>query len=390
MAQPKGGTTMSIIKRRYRKKKQQKEFTCYRAEVYVNGVRVSAKTFSTKREAVLWHEQEKHRFTLSPTSLNDRMTFKDCVDRFWKDAQTRMMKSTIQSYESRLIYLYKGPLSNVKMSALKGIHIVEWIDWLKKHRTAKNKGRKSFIQEANFLRTILYWYRNFLNEDFNVPITKKHKQMCRFKPNPPRRPDYFIKPDDTRKWVEWLEMHRSNPVYWRLATFMLLTGTRVGEACGLKWGEVDLEQGTARIIRRVRWDQVTKRPFLEDVTKTVQSARLLMIPEKLKSILREMKKEARNDLVFTDIKGDLLKYNAVQSAFNAGFKALGLPWRSTHICRHTFATIALMETKNISAVQASLGHAEMRMTQRYAKTVALLSSETGEKTASAIFKDSHL
>ena len=33
------------------------------------------------------------------------------------------------------------------------------------------------------------------------------------------------------------------------------------------------------------------------------------------------------------------------SNFNAGFIALKLPWRSTHICRHTFATLALMTTK---------------------------------------------
>ena len=103
-----------------------------------------------------------------------------------------------------------------------------------------------------------------------------------------------------------------------------------------------------------------------------------------------MKKSALNDLVFTDRKGDLLKYNAVQSSFNTGFIALKLPWRSTHICRHTFATIALMKTKNLSAVQASLGHTEIRMTQRYAKTVALLSSEAGEQTASAIFENSHI
>ena len=101
-----------------------------------------------------------------------------------------------------------------------------------------------------------------------------------------------------------------------------------------------------------------------------------------------MKTSALNDLVFTDNKGGLLKYNAVQSSFNAGFIALNLPWRSTHICRHTYATIALMETKNLSAVQASLGHTEIKMTQKYAKAIALLSSETGEKTASAIFKNS--
>ena len=86
--------------------------------------------------------------------------------------------------------------------------------------------------------------------------------MCFFKPNTPRRPDYFMKPEDARKWVEWLREHRNNPVYWRLATFMLLTEARIGEACGLKWSAVNLEESIARVIRRVRWDQQTKCPFL--------------------------------------------------------------------------------------------------------------------------------
>ena len=103
-----------------------------------------------------------------------------------------------------------------------------------------------------------------------------------------------------------------------------------------------------------------------------------------------MKKESLSDCVFTDMRGELLKYNAIQANFNAGFLALNLPWRSTHICRHTYATIALMTTKNLSAVQASLGHSEQKITQRYAKTVALLSSDTGEKTADIIFKNSPL
>jgi len=262
------------------------------------------------------------------------------------------------------------------------------VELAKKHPTAKNKGRKSFIHELKLLSNVLNWYRNFLNEDFNVPVTKKHKQMCFFKPNAPRRPDYFIKPEDSRKWIDWLKEHRSNPVYWRLACFMLLTGARVSEACGLKWSAVDLERGFIRILRRVSWDRVNKMPSLDEVTKTSGSARLLMLPEKLKDIFKEMKKEALNDLVFTNRQGELLKYNAIQSAFNAGFIALELPWRSTHICRHTFATLALMTTKNLSAVQASLGHTEQKTTQVYAKTIALLSSETGEKTSSLIFKNS--
>ena len=381
---------MAIIKRKYRSKKQQKPLVYYQAEVFIKSVRVSVKNFPTKREAVLWHEKEKLQFTYNPAKLNDRMLFKDCVNRFWEDAKSRMISSSLQTYKTQLTYFYSGPLAKIKMSEFKGFHVVEWINWLKTHPTSKRAIRKSFLKELKLLRNVLNWYRNFINEDFNVPVTKKHRQMCFFKQNAPRRPDYYMQPEDARKWVEWLKEHRSNPVYWRLAVFMLSTGVRVGEACGMKWDTVDLERGLIRIIRRVRWDHFNKRPFLEDVTKTAGSARLILLPKRLNNILEKMKKEVQNDLVFTNSEGGLLKYNAIQSSFNAGFVALGLPWRSTHICRHTFATIALMATKNLSAVQASLGHTESRMTQKYAKTVALLSSETGEKTFSALFKDSRL
>ena len=390
MVKPKGETTMAIIKRQYRTKKQQKPRVFYQAEVFVKGVRVSMKTFSTKREAVFWHEEEKHKFTFSPFSLNDQMTFKECLNRFLEDAKVRIMKLSFQKYEQHSKYFYESPLSNIRMSEFKGVKVVEWIDWLKKKPTAKFKKRGSFVEELKSLKAVLNWYKNFLNEDFNVPITKKHKQLCFLRHRPPRRPDYFIKPEDAKAWVVWLKEHRSNPVYWRLASFMLLTGTRISEACGLKWDAVDLDQSIVRILRRVSWDRRNKIPTLEDVTKTSSSTRILILPKRLQTVFYQMKKEAVNNVVFTNPEGGLLKYNAVQSSFNAGFIALNLPWRSTHICRHTFATLALMTTKNLSAVQASLGHSEQRTTQVYAKTVALLSSETGEQTASVIFKDSQL
>ena len=381
---------MAITKRKYRIKKQQKPVIYYQAEVFIKGVRIAVKNFSAKREAILWHEEQRHKFTLSPSSLNDRMTFIECLNKFMENTKTRVMRLSFQRYEQHARYFYKSPLANVKMSELKGEKVIEWIDWLKKKPTAKFQKRSSFFEELKSLKTVLNWYKNFLNEDFNVPITKKHKQLCFLRHKPPRRPDYFIKPENAKRWVEWLKEHRSNPVYWRISTFMLLTGVRVSEACGLKWNAVDLESSLIRIIRRVAWDRKNKFPTLEDVTKTSSSARLIILPKRLQTLLVQMKKETQSDLVFTDNKGELLKYNAIQSAFNAGFIALGLPWRSTHICRHTYATIALMETKNLSAVQASLGHAEQKTTQVYAKTVALLSSETGEKTASVIFKNSRL
>ena len=272
--------------------------------------------------------------------------------------------------------------SSVKMEYLNAKYVHKWINWLKKHPTANNKGRKTFRHELQLFSAILNWYRNFVDEDCNVPVTKQHRQLCYYKPVSPQRPDYYARPEELRAWIKWLKQNRSNPVYWRLATFMILTGARVGEACGMLWSAVDLEQGKARVIRKIRWDHKTKRPCLEEDTKTSASVRLLVLSDELIDILKQMKTGNEDEgLLFTDKRGEALKYNAIQSAFNAGFMALKLPWKSTHILRHSYATAALQATNSLSAVQATLGHTSSRMTERYAKVIALLDRGVAEKTA---------
>lgn len=373
---------MAIIKRYFKKNGQRK--LCYQAQVYVRGFRLQCKTFKNKTEACIWHDREKERILKNPSEEKQSVFFSDCFKRYQEEAFPLLGKSTQQGYETRFRYLIKGPLPHTRMEHLNAKCIHGWMNWLKKHPTAKNKGRKNFVGELKFLSAVLNWYRNFIDEDFNVPITKKHRQMCFYKHNPPRRPDYFMKPDDTRKWIEWLKENRDSPVYWRLATFMLLTGARVGEACGMLWEAVDLNQKIARVMRRIRWDQKTKKPSLEETTKTSSSVRLLILSDELVSLLKEMKEEnGDQELLFTDRKGEALKYNAIQSSFNAGFTALKLPWRSTHILRHSYATIALIATRDLSSVQASLGHTDMKVTQQYAKVVALLNRDTAEKTTRA-------
>ena len=370
------------ITKRYRNKK-----TYYQVELYIKGQRIITKSFSTKKEALIWHKQEKYNLTFNfKKSNNIHFSFKECVKMFWQDLLTRSTQSTLQAYDFSIKnYICVGPLLSLKVEEITSLRVIEWIQWLKHHPTSQNKRRKSFIRELNLLRAILNWYKNFLNESFSIPVTKKHKQICTLAGKVVRRPDYFMRADEARAWLQWLKDNNNNPVYWRLAIFMLLTGARVGEACGLTWDVVDFKTGMACITKKVRWDYKNKRAVLENFTKTTSSTRILLLPKKLQGILMEAKKQFVNNVVFTNSKNELLKYNAIQSAFNNGFKALKLPWRSTHICRHTYATWALMATHNLSAVQASLGHTEQRTTQRYAKVAALLSSDTGEKTAAILY-----
>lgn len=360
-----------------------KKSTLYKVEVYLRGVRVATQTFDTKASAYKWHDEQKTIFTSGqiPEPVERQPTLERVTGMYFEWAKIRLKKSSIQNYEVRLPYITESFLGNLKVSELNSAAIDRWLEWLKKQPTASNAGRKTFERELTILTLILNWYRNYKDATFVVQITKRHREDCRYKPLTARRPDYFARTEEIRSWIGWLRK-RQSPVYAELATFMILTGCRVSEAAGLMWDSVDLNLKIARIVRTVHWDHWTRKPTLQDTTKTDESTRIVILPDVLVALLGEMRKREPNSLiVFPGRNGDLLKYNAIQSRFNAGFKALKLPWRSTHICRHTYATMALYATRDLTSVQASLGHSRREVTEKYAKSVALLNANTAEQTA---------
>ena len=205
---------MAIIKRFHKKNRKKKVF--YQAQVYVRGMRLTYKSFDTKAEAVIWHERQRKKLIRNPSERfkqNTEMLFSDCFKQYLNEGLPLHKKSTRQAYEARFRYFTKGPLPYMKMEEFKAQAVYIWLGWLKKQQTSKNLRRKTFLKELELLKTILNWYRNFVDEDFSVPITKKHRQLCYYKAVQPRRPDYYAKPEELKAFVQWLKEHRSNPVY---------------------------------------------------------------------------------------------------------------------------------------------------------------------------------
>jgi|GEM_PF-1203262 len=383
---------MAVMKRSRILKGSNKKTVFYEAQVYNQGIRVALRSFPTRAEAEVWHDVTKADFKagkpaieMAPEVAKSDETFGWLVGRYLEEGIQRLKKSSQQSRLTRLQFIRGTPFDSVLMTEFTAKTVDEWISWLLRHPSRKNPGRKSFLHELKYLTVILNWYRNYLNPSFVVPVVKRHRERVFFKPVSARRPDYFMKPEEIIRWTQWLKDHRSDPVYWHLAVFLMLTGVRVGEACGLCWDAIDLDSRVARINRTVMWDHWTRTPTLVDTTKTEESARIIPLAGELAALLREMQaKASKTRFVFSDRSGGLLRYNAIQSAFNKGFKALGLPWRSTHICRHTHATMMLLATGSLSAVQANLGHRSQRVTERYAKAVAALRTTDADKTAAMI------
>ena len=379
---------MSITKR---KKKNNKVF--YYAEVYVSGVRLASKVFDHKALAHSWHDRTKERLLANPRALKSeskKRTLLEVIKLYKKEKLSFLAFSSKQSISGRYMYLTESPMARLRISELNSSHIDLWIDWLKDHPKVDHSKRKSFVEELKVLGHILHWYHHYKDSSFIVPILRRHKKMCFYKETVSRRPDYYMKPEEVRLWIEWMKSNkRMDKVFWKLASFMVLTGVRVGEACGLKWDAIDLEKGLVNIFRIVGWDRLSKKPFLTERAKTKESLRTLVLPKELIRMLKEIKQEQleqpEEEFVFLNKENKTPIYPSIRYAFTSGFKALGLPWRGTHICRHTFATMALYATKDLPSVQAHLGHTTPQMTERYAKLAKMISADTAEKTAK-VFK----
>lgn len=372
---------MAVTKRVRNSKGKRKLY--YQAEVYIAGVRVDSRLFETKSAAHAWHDETLKRHKLGESSPGAIMTFRQVVERYRTGPFQELRPSSQQAREPRFRYLLDGPLSGVVMQDFGRKAVDRWLEWLRAHPTTRNAGRLSFHQELKILSVVLNWYREEFDHRFAVPIVEAHRRAATFKPVPARRPDYYIDPKKVEPWIEALRK-RPDPVYGRLATLMVLTGLRLGEAAGLCWDAVDLDSPTPslRIVRTLAWHYKTKEPYLQDAAKTEDSIRVVSISGAVLRVLREVRSEGHcpTDRVFVTRRGRMLLDNTVRANFNRAFEAAGLPWSGTHIARHTFATLGLLsDPGNLGGVQAALGHKSQRQTEVYAKVVALRSSKVTDK-----------
>ena len=130
-------------------------------------------------------------------------------------------------------------------------------------------------------------------------------------------------------------------------------GLRVSELAGLTWGQLDLEDGVARV--RGKGDKERLCPLGATATEALRSHRAAFAPA-----------APFKDQVFTDKKGRGVYPRWVQLRLKTFLKLAGLPLDlSPHKLRHSFATHLLNSGADLRAVQEMLGHARLSTTQIY-------------------------
>ncbi|UYM04223.1 tyrosine-type recombinase/integrase [Solicola gregarius] len=145
-----------------------------------------------------------------------------------------------------------------------------------------------------------------------------------------------------------------------LCVFMLGTGTRIGEACGLREPQVDLDAGTIEV-------NATVTDFgLEERTKTASSWRVIAVPLGIVTMLRRRIEEPKinTDVVlFPSPLGRIRDTSNTAGDLRRVFDRAGFEWVSSHTFRKTVAT--RLDEAGMTARQIAdhLGHAQVSMTQ---------------------------
>ena len=155
---------------------------------------------------------------------------------------------------------------------------------------------------------------------------------------------------------------------WRL---LAMTGMRRGEALGLQWSCLDMENSTLTICRA--WVPVNGVAQMSE-PKTRRGRRTIALdPVTLEALKAHAARQAeeRSDwdvawveagFVFTGTDGQPLQPWVVSKAFRDHRTAAMLPEIPLHGLRHTYATLALAAGVNPRIVSARLGHATVALT----------------------------
>lgn len=193
----------------------------------------------------------------------------------------------------------------------------------------------------------------------------------------PPSPDYY-QPDEVSKILDALE---EAPLKWRAATYFLIdTGCRRGEACGLKWDSIDFEGHIVVLDKALLYSR--RIGTYEDTTKSDRERILQISPETI-NVLRLWKAEQDNmkdaygslwvntGYIFTRNNGDHMNPDSLTDWLNKFSKKHDLPHIHPHAFRHTSASTMIANNVDIVSVAGELGHASpVTTTKIYAHQIA--------------------
>ena len=317
-------------------------------------------TFDTKKEAKNWAETEAARYRDDP---NRRPPSEETLGAYLNRWLT--IKSTLNLTDKTLTsYREMAAHSSRELggTALKSLTPLE----IQQFYASLTQSRQLSPRTIRYVHTVLKmalndaveWGLIPTNPAGKVKVTASTRTKALRIPTPEEMAQLIRANQATRWFPLWV---------WFAAT-----GSRLGEALALRWGDIDWARQTVTIQQALSGDagkRVVKTP------KTVSSRRTMAMGPRLKTVLREHQTNQNGwrelagsawqdtDLVFTTLQGKMLSKRYIDRAFKSALTRAGLPDTiRVHDMCHGVATQWLSAGINPVVVSRRLGHSNVAFT----------------------------
>ncbi|MDW7730691.1 MAG: tyrosine-type recombinase/integrase [Bacillota bacterium] len=284
---------------------------------------------------------------------------KDFMDNWLENvAKPRIRAKTYRSYE-QLVRLYIKPsLGDIKLSQLTPAQIHSMYSKMTEEELSSRTVRYTHTVLRNALDQAVKFGELYRNPADIVDLPRHEKKEMK-----------ALTPEEAARFLSATTCSTLKPLF----SLMVTTGMRPSEALGLKWPDVDLNNGRITVNRIL--SRTGKHWKLEE-PKTTRSRRTIPLSVTVIKDLREHKKKQsviilaaeegkynEQDFVFADDTGEPLSdRNIIARHFKPLLKDAKLPDIRLYDLRHTCATLLLSAGENPKVVSERLGHANITLT----------------------------
>ena len=344
---------------------------------------VYARTLEELREkelAVLRDKSDGIRTDAQKVTLND-------IFDLWKQLKKGLKENTFQNY----IYMYeqfvRDDLGQHKIANLKRSDIRRFYNRLIDNRCLK-------ISTVDNIHTVLHQVVDIAVEDGYLRNNISDNALKELKQSrnlfTEKRKALTLQEQEI--FLNYLQSSKMYSHWYPIFALMLGTGLRVGEATGLTWNDVDLENNALSVNHTLVYFNHDKGGcyFGVNTPKTRAGERTVPIIESVREAILQEKEyqdsvgikcnvriDGFTDFIFVNRFGNTQHQGTLNKALRRIIrdcnqeildkakddeKVVLLPKFSCHTLRHTFTTRLCESGMNIKVIQSVLGHADISTT----------------------------
>ena len=332
--------------------KPPKEYTPKQAEKWV------------KEQAILFEREVQH----TPEPINRSITLAKYIEHWVTDVGPKKLADSTFRRDEQDIRRILPALGNYKLTDLRKEVIRDFYEEMRHSPRLDGRGNLSEKSVEGLHNTLCGILSAAVDEGY---LTHNPAWRC-YKPKGQKKERPVADEETVKKLITAFEgQSMKYETYFKL---VLATGLRRGEACGLRWSDINWRKRTIHVQRGVvklsHQESITKDP------KTSSGDRMVYLSKEMCQLLKAWRKEcewdraqtanetvSEDDYLFRQPNGKPMCPSTFTYRFKLILNANNLPLDlSVHSLRHTNASLLIAQGVDVRTVASLLGHAQASTT----------------------------